>query len=240
MSILIASIITFIAFCGNSMFGFGGGLISIPLLSLMWGVKKAVTVILFFQFLMLALLIKIHKNIKWKIVLPTAFIIITGSVIGALSLNYFNEKILLLILLSAIILYFIKIIFFNSIEIKNKFFSFICGFSGSWFQGVVGTGGPLFVILLNEYKLNKNEFRASIISLFLICNTIRIITYSSQGLFTSEVNEKIFYLFPVFCIAIFIGNRLHNVVSEKFYKNGVYSILACSLVSLIIKCYGLE
>ena len=229
MTLLIASLIIFIAFCGNAMFGFGGGLISVPLLSLLWGVKKAVTIVLVFQFLLAFLLIKIHKSIRWDIARTVMLAIVIGSIIGAFSLNYFREKILLLILATAIILYFAKILFSNSHKLNNNFFSLFCGFTGSWFQGVVGTGGPLYVILLNDYKLKKNEFRASIIALFLIGNTIRMITYSYKGLFITDVNEKILFLLPIFCIAVFTGNKLHNIVSEKFYKNGVYLILTSLL-----------
>lgn len=49
---IAATIIIALAFFGESIFGFGGGLIAIPLLSLLIGVKDAVTLVLIFQLLM--------------------------------------------------------------------------------------------------------------------------------------------------------------------------------------------
>ena len=45
-------LITSIAFFGEAMFGFGGGLIAVPLLSTIIGVKNAVTFTLIFQVFM--------------------------------------------------------------------------------------------------------------------------------------------------------------------------------------------
>jgi len=46
--------------------GFGGGLVAIPLLSLIYPVKEAVTLYLFFQLIEVALIFKIRKEIDWK------------------------------------------------------------------------------------------------------------------------------------------------------------------------------
>jgi len=62
---LIVGIIT-LAFLGEAMFGFGGGLIAVPLLSLLLGVKEAVTLVLIFQVLMGFLLIRCYRDIAWK------------------------------------------------------------------------------------------------------------------------------------------------------------------------------
>src|SRR5258708_33640020 len=73
---LLAAIIIAIAFFGESIFGFGGGLISIPLLSLLIGVKGAVTLVLIFQLLTGLLIWKSYKHIDWKSAKPMTLSIV--------------------------------------------------------------------------------------------------------------------------------------------------------------------
>jgi len=88
--------------------GFGGGLVAIPLLSLIYPVKEAVTLYLFFQLIEIVLIFKIRKEVDWmsasKLFVP-AFIF---AVVGSYSLSYFSESILRLILGAIILLYLLK------------------------------------------------------------------------------------------------------------------------------------
>jgi len=49
---ILIPVIVACAFFGEAIFGFGGGLISVPLISLLIGVKDAATLVLVFQFCM--------------------------------------------------------------------------------------------------------------------------------------------------------------------------------------------
>ena len=104
LTILIISAACFF----EAVFGFGGGLISVPLLSLILGVKEAVTLILIFQLLLGLLILHTYKVTQWTVIKPALAALLLGAAIGTLSLAYFIEATLRLILASAIILYLLK------------------------------------------------------------------------------------------------------------------------------------
>ncbi len=67
LQIVLAILIISIAFLGESIFGFAGALISVPLLSLFLGVHDAVTLVLIFQLCTGLLIFKAYKHVNWKV-----------------------------------------------------------------------------------------------------------------------------------------------------------------------------
>lgn len=142
---LLAAIIISLAFFGESMFGFGGGLIAVPLLSILLGIKEAITLALIFQFCMGLLIWKIYKNIIWAIVLPMGSGVIAGTIVGTLALSYINPDALRLILAFSILAFLIKDWFFKGVIIANRpsiFVGNLLGLISGLLSGLIGAGGP--------------------------------------------------------------------------------------------------
>ncbi len=233
---LIVGIIT-LAFLGEAMFGFAGGLIAVPLVSLLLGVKEAVTLVLIFQVLMGFLLIRSYRDIAWKAVGLLGVGLIIGSVIGAVSLVLVKESILRLILAAFIFLFLVKTFFFNDLSFKKGggVLGSIAGALGGLFHGMIGTGGPPFVMFLSEIKMEKAAFRATLILLLFACNVLRVIVYGSMGLFTEPILEASLPALPFFGVALVAGHRIHHLISEKVYRYSVYTLLFVAAVSLTLK-----
>ncbi len=234
---LIVGIIT-LAFLGEAMFGFGGGLIAVPLLSLLLGVKEAVTLVLIFQVLMGFLLIRCYRDIAWKVVGMLSVGLIIGLAIGTVSLVMVKESILRLILAAFIFLFLTKTFFFNDLSFKKGsggFLGSIAGALGGLFQGMIGTGGPPLVMFLSELKMEKEAFRATLILLLFACNVLRVIAYGSMGLFTGPILEASLPALPFFGVALVVGHRIHHLISEKVYRYSVYTLLFVAAVSLALK-----
>jgi len=239
--VLVATLLVLaFAFTGEAIFGFGAGLVALPILSQFYPVKEAVTLLLAFQLISLVLLVKSHKYIAWDVIkrlfLPTILFV----TIGAFSLSYFEEQVLRIILLVFIILYLLKERFFAHLKLGNresKTFAFLGGSFGAWFQGILGTGGPGYLVYLSEVGLNKAQFRATILALFCICNSIRTLVFLNQGLFTETVLERVAYGIPVVALSLYFGHRVHHNVSEGLYKKVIYLVLGLSAVSLAVKLF---
>lgn len=92
----------------QSLLGFGGGLIGIPLLSLYMSVQDAVTIVLFFQTLMGFLIFKIHKQVEWNLIKKIAIASVIGLVIGFLFLHVLPERIMAALLVLTIVLHLMK------------------------------------------------------------------------------------------------------------------------------------
>ena len=238
MDLALTLITLAFAFTGEAVFGFGAGLIALPILSQIYPIKVAVTLLLSFQFVVAVLILKSYQHIAWDVIKRLALPTIVFVSIGAFSLTYFSDAVLRMILLVFIVLYLLKEIFFSDLKLgsrDSKGFALFGGLFGGWFQGVLGTGGPGYLIYLNELGLSKAQFRVTILLLFFICNFIRTIIFYSEGLFTPEVLKLTAYSVPVVGLSLYTGYRIHHGVSEFLYRKVIYGVLTLSAVSIGVK-----
>jgi uncharacterized protein len=237
--IIFSILIIFIAFFFGSVFGFGSGLISVSILSILLGVKEGVTLLMIFQFLIgLILTFTIYKQLKFEHIKFLILGLIIGLGVGMFLLSTLDNQILKKILGIFILIYLIKELFFKKIEIRPKLkkqFGFLMGLLAGFFQGLSGTGGPPLVIYYNTIFKEKKLFRAHLILTLLITNSIRIGPAWFSGLITNEIINLALIILPFFLISIYIGSKLHLKVEEDIYKKTIYVILFFSAISLIIK-----
>ena len=237
-SIIIIVIIIFLAFFFQAMFGFGAGLISVPLLSIFLGVKNAVPIILLFQlFSGLVLCKSIIKNIKFKEVILLFTGLTIGGITGVLLLSELNEVILKKFLAVIILLFLIKELFFKNLKVKtkhNNIFGFIIGTLGGIFQGLMGTGGPPLVIYYTNTYKKKKLIRSYLIFSFLFVNIVRIISSVYTGLINYSIIKDSIIIFPFFLIAVYLGSKLHFKINENWYKIIVYLMLFVTCIKLMV------
>jgi uncharacterized membrane protein YfcA len=236
----LAVLIIFIAFFGESMFGFGGGLIAIPLLSIFMSVPDAVTLVLISQFCMGLLIFKTYKQIDKPIVFPITVSLVVGTAIGTLILSLINPNLLRLVLAALIIVFLSKTYFFNGLVIGKKHRSAagnIAGLGGGLFQGLIGSGGPVLTMYLSAVIKEKVAMRASLIYLFFIGSIVRVVISVPQGLFTDQLIKTAAIVLPFFLLAITLGQIIHHSVSEKLYRQAISVVLLASATTLIIKAF---
>jgi uncharacterized protein len=236
--IIIALPIITLAFLGESIFGFGGGLISIPLLSIFLDVKDSVTLILIFQFFMGLLIIGSYKHIAWKTLLPMTITLVFGTILGTYLLSTVSDSFLRIFFAFTIFAFLLRMLFFNGLEFikkKMKTWSAISGFLGGLLQGIIGISGPLLTMYLLVALPKKSEFRAALIYLFFITSIIRVIISYTEGLFNQTVTTLALTIIPFFLLAIYAGHHIHKRIDEKYYRIAVYIILFVSAVLMLIK-----
>lgn len=234
--LLIGAIIIIAYFC-ESIFGFGGGLISIPLISLLMPVRTSIILILLFQLLMGVLVIKTAKYTAWKTVGILIAGLLLGTLIGTYSLVIFSDSLLRKILAMSIFLFLVKMIFFQKFTLspKKKFIGFLAGFFGGYFQGVIGTGGPVLMMYLLSAVPDKTQLRATLIFLFFVTSIVRLLFVVGTSLVTPELLRIALPLAPLFIGVVFLGQHFHWKVSDRYYRWGVYVILLFSSTSLFLK-----
>lgn len=238
MLLAFSIIIISIAFFGESIFGMGGGFISIPLLTIILGPKIGVTLVLVFQLLMGFLIFHTYKYIHWKVVIPMTISIIIGTIIGTYTLSLVSDIFLKKFLAITIFIFLGKMIFFPKITFKKKhekMWGFFTGAVGGLFQGMTGTSSPIFAMYLTSFNLNKSTLRATFIYIFFATSVVRVIISFSRGLFTKEVLSLVLPAIPFFLLAIFLGHHVHKKINEKYYRYTVYAILFFSAILLLFR-----
>lgn len=239
--IVLAILIIFTAFLGEAVFGFGGGLVAIPLLSLFLGVRDAVTLVLIFQLCMGLLIFKIYREVNWKAAVMISGGLAVGTIVGTLFLSEANVIFLQVFLALAILVFLIKMVFLKGIVIKNaksKTLAVGTGLSGGLFQGLIGIGGPILTMYLSVAESKKARFRATLIFLLFATSVLRVVISIPQQLFTPRIIELALFTLPFFLIAIALGQILHNKINEKYYQVAIYLILLASASLLLVKALG--
>ncbi len=235
-TVICVLIITF-AFIGEAVFGFGGGLISVPLLALLIPIKTGINVVAIFQFLIGFLIFKNYKDIAWNKSKFFLLGMIPGTLLGTFLLKILSGNILSLILAALIISFLIKSYFFSNLVVskENNFSASIYGLLFGGFQGSIGTGGPFLVIYYKKILPEIKAFRATLIMALSFSNLLRIIFISGSGLLDQEVIRLVVLSLPFFIIGILFGNKFYKTIPEALYKRIVDIILLISAISLIIK-----
>lgn len=236
--VFLAIPIVSIAFLCESIFGFGAGLIAIPLLSLFLGVKEAVIFMLCFQLLNGFLLVGASAHIPWKKVIPMSVALIIGTIVGTSILSNINDSYLKVILSLTIFIFLLR----NQLSIRLDFmkknmhaWASVAGFLGGLLQGVVGMGGPALTMYLFVVVPNKSQLRSALIFLFFISSLVRVLFMQDKGLLSSENLNLVLPVLPFFFLALFAGQKLHAKIDDRLYRVAVQLLMGISAILLLLR-----
>lgn len=234
--ILLSLIIAF-AFFAQSLLGFGGGLICIPILSLFMPVQDVVAMVMIYQISMGLLIFKTHQHIQWQHIIKMLPMTIVGAVLGVMLLNYIAGDIIRAILVVYIILHLLRK--HTKIDPLGRLIRWgsahLAGLLGGTLNAMIGGGGPAFILYLKEKITTSSEFRASIIMMLMISNIPRAIGTISVGLLTYDLFITALYAFPGFLLALYLGQKLHDKIPQEKFFYLVEGLLALSATLLIFK-----
>lgn len=233
-AVLIAATIT-VAFFVEGLTGFGGGMIAVPALTLIVGVKDAVFITLLYQLLMSTLLIKTYKHLpKYE-----CRQLLVTSLVGALCGFgiWFALPVRVLELAMAITILAFVLLQLSTARIRQpKWSGQFAGFVGGFLQASIGMGGPPLTMYLTSRGLDKFTFRATIIWALAIMNFMRLF---ASATFTPEYFLRLLPSLPLatigFVLAVALGSTLHARISEKFFRQIILLILTTSSILILTR-----
>ena len=236
MLILTIVIIAF-AFFTQSLLGFGGGLICIPLLSLYMPVQDVVSMVMIYQFSMGLLIFSTFKDIHWPSIIKMLPSMVIGVCLGIAFLSYLNSDIMRSILAVYIILHLARK--HTQFDPLGKLIKWgdahLAGFLGGMLNAMIGGGAPAFILYLKDHATASSAFRASIIAVLMLSNIPRAIGTIGTGLLTMDLFITGMYAFPAFLLSLYLGQKLHDKIPQEKFFMAVELLLACSAILLIMK-----
>ncbi len=235
--IILTIIIIAFAFFAQSLLGFGGGLICIPLLSLFMPVQDVVSMVMIYQISMGLLIWTIRKDIQWPSIYKMVPSMLIGVCLGIALLNVLNGNVMRGLLATYIILHLLRK--HTKFDPLGRLIEWgdahLAGFLGGMLNAMMGGGGPAFILYLKDHVAGSSAFRASITATLILSNIPRVIGTVGTGLLTWDLFMTSMMAYPGFLFALYAGQKLHDKIPQDKFFLAVETLLACSATLLIIK-----
>ncbi|MNQ36596.1 Sulfite exporter TauE/SafE [compost metagenome] len=224
----------FAGFYVQTVIGFAGALIALPVLLLGMPLPDAVAYIsIFYLFSSFFLIIKEWQDIDKKIILKLAVTCIIGVILGILVLT-FSKPIILKKGLGVFILLYVAYIFYGKKKIElNKIGFYSFGIMAGFFSGLFSTGGPLHVICVENTVTDFRKFRATMIGVMGLVTLTRVPALFLSGALNFSHLKMTLFVFPVFLSAQFFGKRTFMKINEEMFKKMLLLFLCISGIILI-------
>jgi uncharacterized protein len=225
ITVLLTGVVIFAASIMEALTGFGSGIIALPFLAVLIGIKTAVPMIMVISVVFTSYMLALNfKKVAWKEYFTIIGFVALGLPVGIYIFSAFDEKNLKLFLGLFIIVFSLRAL------IKIKFphqpanlraygiFQRIMLFMGGIVQGAFATGGPLIVIYSADKIKEKSSFRATMCVVWLTLNTILLTkNFIVGGIMTKHVFVLVAGAFPFFVAGSLIGLKLHKKVSLRVF-----------------------
>lgn len=230
----ILAIGIFTGFYVQTVVGFAGSLIALPILLFGMQLPDAIAYIsIFYLFSSAFLISKEWKNIDKKMIFQLTITSITGVLLGILILA-FSKPLLLKKALGVFILMYVVYIAIGKKRISlNKGGIIGFGVLAGLFSGIFSTGGPLYVICIENSIKDIKAFRATMIGVLGLVTITRVPALAISGILNFSHLKMALLVFPIFLFAQFLGKRTFMKLEESAFKRFLMLLLCISGLVLI-------
>jgi uncharacterized membrane protein YfcA len=215
--------IVFIATLIRSTFGFGEGLVAVPLLALFIPINVAAPLAVLVSITVAGIVVaqdwkKIHLRSSGWLVLSTLF----GIPLGLLLLTSSHHRLVkgaLGIIIATFSVYFL--IGRAPLELKrdSRGWLLACGFCAGILGGAYGMNGPPLAIYGTMRRWSAQHFRATLQGYFLPASIVGMAGYWLAGLWVPAVTRYYLLSLPGAVVAVVLGRAInHRLHGEAFLK----------------------
>ena len=236
---VLIGLILFFATMVRSVFGFGGGLIAMPLLTLVIGVQTAAPIAAALNtfnalFILLFNWKKVDLSSAWRLVLAS----ILGIPLGLLLLTKVYEALVTGILAIIIILFSVYNLIKPQVKARiSKESAWIFGFFAGILGAAYNANGPLTVIYGTLRKWPVDSFRATLQAYFFPVGIIILLGQGATGLVTADVINYFWILIPMFFLGQFLGGKINKSIPLATFEKGVHLFLIATAIVMLVKIF---
>lgn len=180
---------------------------------------------------------KNRKNLKPKVYVPLALLVLAGSIPGAFLLKNVNAQYIKVVFGIVVIMIGTEMFFRENSKIKFKESKIILGIIGilsGVLCGLFGIGA-LLAAYMGRVTQSSDEFKANLSAVFIVDSIFRTVLYSTVGVITLSSLKMSLTLMPFAIAGVFAGMKSSQVLDEKIVKKLVIILLILSGIVLVIK-----
>ncbi len=100
-------------------------------------------------------------------------------------------------------------------------------------HGLFASGGPLLVYALAGVALDKARFRATLILVWFVLNSVLTLVFLYQGRLQPQLGLVLAYL-PLIPLGVVLGEWLHRRVDEAAFRLWIYRLLVLAALALLL------
>jgi uncharacterized membrane protein YfcA len=225
-TVLVLTVLFFASFVGST-FGFGLGLISMPILAFIVEIRTATPLVALVGVTVVAcILIRNWSAVRfqsvWRLVLSAAF----GIPVGLIFLKGSHDLAMKIVLAAVIVAFSLYALFSpRPFELKTERASFLFGFFSGVLGGAYNTGGPPVVIYSSLRRWPPSAFRATLSGFFFPSSVMVLTGHGIAGLWTGEVLKLYAFSLPLVIVAVCLGGVLHSRIPSGKFDRAIYILL---------------
>ena len=238
LTIAISSI--FFASCLQGMIGFGAGLVSMSLISLIWPITYATAVLNPLGFaLNVSLIWQNRRSVSLKSISPLLIGVPIGICVGLQALHQLDEAHLQLMLSLALLIAVYHTLYGGHSTKKAGRLAGGCVGVLSGLCGVsVSSAGPPVLVYASFAGWDQSQYRANLCVFFGVTSLLSCIGLSWSGLITVESLSITAMLIPVALLGSVVGYRLGALISPLFFTRLTLALLQVMALRLIFTALG--
>ncbi len=232
-------LVVFFASLIRSTFGFGEGLIAVPLLALVIPIETAAPVVVLLSVTIAAIVVvqdwqKVDLRATGWLLVPT----LLGIPLGIALLTSIHQHLVkggLAVIIVAFSAYFLLGKSVPELHTDSRGWLLACGFLAGVLGGAYGMNGPPLVIYGAMRRWTPQHLRATLQGYFLPASVVALVGYWSAGLWVPAVTHYYLISLTVTLPAIFLGTFLNRRLQGETFLKFVYASLICVGVVLLIQ-----
>jgi uncharacterized membrane protein YfcA len=216
--------------------GFGVGLVAMPLLISLMGIRQAApTGAVIILTIIIATLLRYRRHLSVRDVLPLWGASIFGIPIGVYALSHVDEHLLVTVFGTLIVAYALFAILSPRLpEIRRPAWAPLFGLVAGFCTGAFNGSGPPAIVYGTCRRWEPDQFRGNLQAFFIINTAVVNLTHLLHGNITAPVLRCYFTSLPAIGIGLFAGFSLARRFSPERFRRAVLWILLLLGVGMLI------
>ncbi len=235
-TLVIASLVVFLGGFLRGFIGFGGALIIIPVLAVMFTPREAVAIHLIMEVPgTLQLLPVAWRDCDFKAVTPTIIAIAIGTPAGAYLLASLDPSVMRTgIAIAVLLIVALLARDWRYPGVIGPGMMAGAGLAGGFAQGSTGMGSPPMVVVLVSRGDNADTTRGNVLAVAAGLIAIGVPMQWAYGTLTANAFFLGLLASPIYVLATFSGSRFFNWGGNRIYRRAVLMLLAAMAIYTLV------
>lgn len=221
--------------------GFGAALISVPILSVIYGPLAAVPISNLLG--LPAVVVLLPDAIRFserRIVVPVSAAIFVASPLGAWLLVGANQAVMKIVICSLVIVMVAMLV--RGWRLRSHVTASVligAGAAGGLVQGAAGIGGPPVVAVALSRPGEVRQQRGNVLAFMAAISLSSILPFAFFGLFTPSVIAVAVLLLPAYLLSIWLGTRYFAMRGQRHFRAAaLWLLMAIAVTTLLVSVRG--